>query len=117
MLRVPGGSQDLRDLQDTVQALLLHLAGAEDHSVAQPSGTRSAGLRIFAKLTLPGRHSVGGGGPQWPLLALRRNRYTRDSGRASASFVQRESDEKVIAESGTRFGLSGTSSSDLPSFE
>ena len=34
VLRVPGGSQDLRDLQDTVQALLLHLAGAEDHSVA-----------------------------------------------------------------------------------
>ena len=33
-MRVPGGSQDLRDLQDTVQSLLLHLARVEDNSVA-----------------------------------------------------------------------------------
>ena len=33
-MRVPGGSHDLRDLQDTVQSLLVHLARVEDHSVA-----------------------------------------------------------------------------------
>ena len=34
VLRVPGASHDLRDLQDTVQSLLLHLAVVEDCSVA-----------------------------------------------------------------------------------
>ena len=33
-MRVPGGSHDLRDLQDTVQSLLVHLAGVEEESVA-----------------------------------------------------------------------------------
>ena len=33
VMRVPGGGHDVRDLQDTVQSLLLHLATVEDRSV------------------------------------------------------------------------------------
>jgi len=34
VMRVPGGGHDVRDLQDTIQSLLLHLAAVEDSSVA-----------------------------------------------------------------------------------